>query len=471
MLDFLKNLFTLTPPKPAIYWPPANNRASGVDVSYWQDDNYTPEQINWQTLASKASFAFIRAGGYSLIDTDFTYNWQHSKSAGIPRGAYWYLTSDAPAKSAALKFVSACQGDFGELPLVADYEWQSWSSAGTARLYLKDFLLEVERLTGRMPMIYTSASRWATWGSSDVYWMRYELWVANYNVATPVIPKPWSSWLFWQYGTPTIVPAEWGVESKEIDANYFNGTLAQFNQRFGVNNIPEPEPVPETPPALTLVSISPVPSVKTTILIDVQDWQGDKLPYVLTFTPTVTPPPPVTPPPATTDLYLVDATKWSSMHDGLSVPPGQGPLTQYLSRIPKKGDNRLTLNKIWQDYIAKWNTAQEYGKIISPAFGPTFGINDKGMLVYLGLVYPGDNIVKVKSIVSGLDGLAWAYIDTIPLDTIPDSTKINPTATPWLFHIVRGAGTPKQWADIGHCTIPLLGEPWYVPLAALTKVK
>ena len=42
------------------------------------------------------------------------------------------------------------------------------------------------------------------------------LWVANYGVSAPPVPKPWLHWTFWQYtGSP-------------VDTDRFNGTEARL---------------------------------------------------------------------------------------------------------------------------------------------------------------------------------------------------------------------------------------------------
>jgi len=64
-------------------------RTIGIDISAWQDDNSTPQQIDWSKAKSAgAQFAFIKASQGTFTDQDFAYNWQAAKAAGVLRGAY-----------------------------------------------------------------------------------------------------------------------------------------------------------------------------------------------------------------------------------------------------------------------------------------------------------------------------------------------------------------------------------------------
>lgn len=47
----------------------------------------------------------------------------------------------------------------------------------------------------------------------------------------PLIPPIWQDWTYWQFtddGDGTL----FGVESREIDLNYFNGSEAEFLARY-----------------------------------------------------------------------------------------------------------------------------------------------------------------------------------------------------------------------------------------------
>ena len=66
---------------------------------------------------------------------------------------------------------------------------------------------------------------------------------------------PWEKgeWLFWQY-TEAGDGELYGVESKGIDLNYFNGDMAAFRARFNLEDMPPP---PRPTPSRSLTTISP----------------------------------------------------------------------------------------------------------------------------------------------------------------------------------------------------------------------
>jgi len=221
--------------------------AIGPDVSFYQDDPDTPEQINFAKMKQAADYVIIRTGQNLWPDPDFQYNWSEAKKAGLPRGTYWYYDSRADPKRQAELWVELMGDDLGELPLFADLEetyggqykgWRKWY----------DFLERLKQLVGQKEIgIYTAFYYWRDYApnpntdpDSLEYFHQYPLWIANYGVSEPMIPKPWSAneWLFWQF-TEVGDGAKYGVESKGIDLNYFNGDVEAFKKRF---NVTEPPP-------------------------------------------------------------------------------------------------------------------------------------------------------------------------------------------------------------------------------------
>lgn len=203
----------------------------GIDVSKWEDSNVTPQGFNWvKAKQSGATFAFIKAGQANFQDEDFAYNWRESKSAGIPRGAYWYLDNryDALAQANMFMNIMAGQADRGELPQVVDFEDRQLPkpAPSVAQTRLKAMLGTIQRVDGRVPIIYTAPAYWLEFGSSIIDWRTYPLWIANYGVTEPTVPVPWQGWAFWQY-TPNGNGLLYGAESKSIDLNYY-----QFGHGF-----------------------------------------------------------------------------------------------------------------------------------------------------------------------------------------------------------------------------------------------
>lgn len=220
--------------------------AIGPDVSFYQDDPDTPEQIDFVKMRQAAEYVIIRVGQNLWPDPDFKYNWTEAKKAWLPRGSYWYYDSRADPKRQAELWVETMDGDLGELPLFADFEeayggpfkgWRKWY----------DFLQRLKELVGQKEIaIYTAYYYWRDHAPNPTtepqnleYFHQYPLWIAHYGVTAPTIPKPWGTneWLFWQF-TEVGDGKLYGVESKGIDLNYFNGDVDAFRDRFGITQPP-----------------------------------------------------------------------------------------------------------------------------------------------------------------------------------------------------------------------------------------
>jgi lysozyme len=219
----------------------------GPDISFYQDDNNTPQKVDFQKMkVAGASFVILRAGQNTWIDQDFKDYYAAAKAAGLPRGVYWFYDSRSTPMSQAIICTSQIDGDTPELGVWADFEenyggaykgWHNW------RLFCQ--ALDTKFDVG----IYTAPYYWmlnrpADPGALD-YFKNKPLWIANYNVTSPLVPGPWTTWLFWQY-TSSGDGLRYGVESREIDLNYFNGDEQTFRNYFSLGE-PTVPPQQEQP--------------------------------------------------------------------------------------------------------------------------------------------------------------------------------------------------------------------------------
>lgn len=178
----------------------------GVDVSRWQTKVY------WHTVREAGyKFAFVRALNALWEDVGFRSHWAMSKAAGLKRGAYLYYKNDQDGKRQARALVDllSAVGDFGELPPMLDVE--SIGNPDLSPDNIRACLVELERLIGRVPGVYTRASVW-DYEIGAVTWAgRYPLWVAHYMIdpwvadlpersaeLSPSIPVGWNRWDVWQ---------------------------------------------------------------------------------------------------------------------------------------------------------------------------------------------------------------------------------------------------------------------------------
>ena len=223
----------------------------GADVSFYQDDPGTPQEINFVRMNQTTDFVIIRAGQNLWVDSDFKNNWRRAKEVGLPRGSYWFFDSRADPRQQAELWSSLLNGDRGELPLFLDLE-EAYGGSFTGWQHWKTFLDRLRTLVGQKEIsIYTAYHYWInnaplSQPNELEYFHRYPLWIANYGVAQPLVPRPWAAneWLFWQFTASGEGPF-FGVESLEIDLNYFNGDAEAFARRFGVP-VPE-DPIPPDP--------------------------------------------------------------------------------------------------------------------------------------------------------------------------------------------------------------------------------
>jgi lysozyme len=205
----------------------------GCDISIWNNDGSTPQQVDFQTMLAKgAKFVFIKTSQATFVDRDFTINWNNAKKAGIARGGYHYLDWARPAIAQAQFFAGVLQADPGELPPTVDFEEQ-FNCPANAESQLKAFLDEFNRIMGKKAMIYTSPGYWNQRGSNSPTWLDYKLWLAHYTTGDPIIPKPWTSWTFWQHTSQGVGP-EWGGEAPNIDLNWYHGSEAEFCSEFNL---------------------------------------------------------------------------------------------------------------------------------------------------------------------------------------------------------------------------------------------
>ncbi len=203
----------------------------GVDVSKWQGD------IQWDKLAQKAAFAFIKATQGTFTDPKFQRNWTESQKR-ILRGAYHFWAPDASAEAQADHFINTlrAQEDTGELPPVLDLEKGpvTWNEVQT-------WMDRVEEALGRTPILYTSVGFAKPLGPPPKRW---PLWVAHYQQRRPTLPPGWTRWTFWQF-TERGDGKDFGVQSGFVDLNWFQGNwVALVRFCLGMTK-PEEPPAPE----------------------------------------------------------------------------------------------------------------------------------------------------------------------------------------------------------------------------------
>jgi len=253
---------------------------NGLDVSYYEP------KINWASVwAQGYYFMFAKATqGIGIVDSRFVNHWTGARQAGLLRGAYHYLVvAQDPLKQADL-FLKTLGNDLGEFPAVLDLEGNYNETATNKQILAvaKVWLDRVEQVTGRKPLIYSAyfflrdKVSVPFLGTAPSWAKNYPLWIAQYlnhpatENDTPLQPKGWQDWKFWQHSEKGMVN---GITNDDgiptaVDLNYFRGTVDDLYAFAGIPKpasadapVPAPNPPPVTSPVTPpVVSPQPIPS-------------------------------------------------------------------------------------------------------------------------------------------------------------------------------------------------------------------
>jgi Glycosyl hydrolases family 25 len=200
--------------------------AQGKDFSAFQRP-VTPADL------AGLSFAFTRVSDWSGTtmgtDPDFAHDWAAFKTAGLDRGAYWYLLPDVDPVAQARYFFAAVKAaglEPGNL-LVCDSE----VLAANADQATHAFCSTLASLAGpaNPVLIYTNHNV-GLHLTSCTGWPLWFAWPSP-TAPPPGLILPWKTWLLWQWGT-----------AGGVDADAFNGTATVLDA-WAASHIPAPVPV------------------------------------------------------------------------------------------------------------------------------------------------------------------------------------------------------------------------------------
>lgn len=210
----------------------------GIDASHYQ------ELIDWKKVKSSGvGFAILKASeGTLYTDPMFEQNVRGALENGILPGSYHFFLPRLDAAQQARHYAEVLKSTLGTcacLPPCIDLETAGLGREGLNQA-VQVFLHELESLTGRRGMIYTSPGFWNTYlpvpvlsGNrllrSNVDWaVAHPLWLAHYTTGWPSQVYPWAGWTFWQYSSGGRIG---GIRTR-VDLDLFNGSaddLAAFS--------------------------------------------------------------------------------------------------------------------------------------------------------------------------------------------------------------------------------------------------
>lgn len=184
----------------------------GIDVSHWNKIDAIPSH--------NPKFVMMKlTEGKSFIDERHKHHRELCRLLDIPYGYYHYARAEKnDAKAEAEFFVSQIPvEDLKSAVLALDYEGKALSIKDPDTWALR-FMVRVEQLTGKKPLLYCSQS--VVKRFRQVAANNFGLWVARYRnkLLGAGDVKPFKFAAIWQY------------TSTPIDKNVFYGTKEQFKK-------------------------------------------------------------------------------------------------------------------------------------------------------------------------------------------------------------------------------------------------
>ena len=216
--------------------------AQGIDISVYQP------KVDWPKVqqATGISFVLVKASQSNWPDPLFAKHWADTKAAGLLRGAYHFLRQAADPQQQVTAFLNALGQDPGELAPILDIEDTRVTDPAQYAAAAQLWLQQVENQLHRRPIIYTGGWWWdpnmLIAGHYPAWAGGYPLWVASWPLRTgvptpaqldqgqftPVMPKSWTTWQFWQYtGDLALVDGITDDRGRpaRVDLDVFNGTV------------------------------------------------------------------------------------------------------------------------------------------------------------------------------------------------------------------------------------------------------
>ena len=80
--------------------------------------------------------------------------------------------------------------------------------------WIAGFTARATALTGKWPIIYTTAAWWRECTGSTGRFRHDPLWLAAFGGTLPTVPSPWPHWTFWQYDNAGFLP---GIGQTDLD--------------------------------------------------------------------------------------------------------------------------------------------------------------------------------------------------------------------------------------------------------------
>lgn len=196
----------------------------GLDVSAHQ---HAESPINWELLTRQGlRFVAVKVSeGTYYRNPYYASDVRAAAAAGFAVLPYVFANPSSAGGTATAKFAGgALNHEHGpaRLPLVVDLENDPYNQAADCYglhipamiAWIARFTAAAKDLTGKWPVIYTTAAWWQECTSSTGHFRRDPLWLAAFDGTPPTLPSPWLHWTFWQYSNDGSLP---GIGQTDLD--------------------------------------------------------------------------------------------------------------------------------------------------------------------------------------------------------------------------------------------------------------
>ena len=240
---------------------PRGDVVYGIDVSHYSSPDLSVSLLHDQGI----SFVYAKATqGVQFSDGLFKRFWAALDGLRprdkVYRGAYHFLSAGIDGKKQADRFVDFVnlQGGFkpDDMPPCVDLEWDRTQSnpdqwkGYTAREIVDEvssWLNEVEKRTGRKPIIYTAQSWWGGVvpqnAESKAQFERlssYKIWVADYSKSGRYTENPGAplngAWTVWQFTSNSFLEHGYPEEGR-VDASVYKGKINDLLSELDVKQV------------------------------------------------------------------------------------------------------------------------------------------------------------------------------------------------------------------------------------------
>ena len=204
----------------------------GVDVAAFQHPG--GRAINWRKVhAARIQFAAIKAteGNY-YVNPYYARDLARASAAGLTAMGYAFANprphaGNGTAAGQARYLVRHAGKVHGRTPpLMLDAEYNPYKggvcyslSKAAMVAWIRQFDAQVRKLTGQLPIIYTTAGWWDRCTGGSKAFGTSLVWPAAWTTARhPWLPRGWRNWALWQYSSTATVPGIPGSHTTDLDA-------------------------------------------------------------------------------------------------------------------------------------------------------------------------------------------------------------------------------------------------------------